>query len=444
MSKKSLGMFQALCLPPRRVLLVLLCFCLVAAATIGPSMAQRAPQQTDAGTAAARSTALIAATAEVLKETSSLRQLAILRPVHSSAQSRAEIEQMIIRNLDRDTTPAEMHASEVTLKKLGLAPAGFQLRPLIVRLLTEQVAGYYDPRTQEFHLADWIDVEGQRPIMAHELTHALQDQHFNLRRFENWPKGDSDAQLAAHALIEGDATLTMTQYVLSNTTRALGFLKSLATSEMSSEELNRSPRVLRDTLLFPYQEGLIWTRALYQMGGWKEVSEAFTTLPRSTEQILHPEKFFVREPPVKVSLPELRASFGRGWRLVDSDVNGEWTSYLILDQFLKSPADSKRAAGGWGGDRYAVYESRRGQIVYVALSAWDTERDAREFFDAWAKRSALRYPQSQMIFTSSDKRLMRTAEGSVLMEIRGKRVLVIEGLTGTVRTRAVSQLVWPD
>ena len=166
-------------------------------------------QQPAATNAAARNAALVAATQEVLKETSDLRQLSILRPVQSSTQSRAEIERAVVKNLDEDISPADMHAAEVTLKKLGLVPQNFQYRALMTRLLTEQVAGYYEPKTRQFHLADWIDVDGQKPIMAHELTHALQDQHFDLRRFEHWPKGDSDAELAAHALIEGDATLVM-------------------------------------------------------------------------------------------------------------------------------------------------------------------------------------------------------------------------------------------
>ncbi len=248
----------------------------------GPTgMAQRAPQS-PATTAGSRNAALIAATAEVLKETSEIRQLPILRPVQSSTQSRAEIERMLIKNLDEETTPAQIHATEVTLKKLGLAPADFQYRALMLRLLTEQVAGYYDPKAQQFHLADWIDLDGQKPVMAHELTHALQDQHFNLRRFEHWPKGDSDAELAAHALIEGDATLAMTLYVTRNPLRALAFLKSLGASGMPSDELDHAPRALRETLLFPYQEGILWTRNLYQRGGWNEVSQAFTTLPQST------------------------------------------------------------------------------------------------------------------------------------------------------------------
>src|SRR6266446_5877775 len=266
------------------------------------SSSQQSPQTT---TTAARNAALVAATADVLKETSEIRQLAILRPVQSSTQSRPEIERMIVKNLDEETTAAQIHAAEVTLKKLGLAPPDFQYRALMLRVLTEQVAGYYDPKTREFHLADWIDLDGQRPIMAHELTHALQDQHFNLRRFEHWPKGDSDAELAAHALIEGDATLAMTLYMAKNPLVALAFLKSLGAAGMASVELDKAPRALRESLIFPYQDGEKWVNALYKRGGWNEVSQAFTTLPQSTEQILHPEKYFAHEAPVKVTLPDV-------------------------------------------------------------------------------------------------------------------------------------------
>ena len=427
---------------PQLVLVVFLCVCTVSSLALLPVSAQRPAGTADTSTAAARNTAFTAATEEVLKETSQIRELAILRPVQSSAQSRAQIEQMILRNMDRNTKPAEMHAAEVTLKKLGLAPVDFQFRRLVVRLLTEQVAGYYDPRKQQFHLADWIDVDAQKPIMAHELTHALQDQHFNLRRFENWPNGDSDAQLAAHALIEGDATLAMSQYVMKNPLRALGFLKSMAQTGMTSEELDKAPRALRETLLFPYQEGMTWVRVVHQYGGWSHVSKAFTNLPQSTEQILHPEKYFVNEAPVKVSLPDIRSSLGQGWRRIESDVNGEWGLYLILDHFLKSSPDSKRAAAGWGGDRYAVYENQRGQVVYVSVSAWDAEKDAREFFDAYVKRMRLRYAAAKASTHTATIWSARTAEGNLSIEIRGKRIVVIEGLPQSTPSRRILRSLW--
>ena len=418
------------------------------------------PGFADAQQTAARNAALIAATQDLLKQTSEIRQLSILRPVQSSAQSRAEIERALIKSLDDDTTPAEIHANEVTLKKLGLAPIDFQYRALMLRVLTEQVAGYYDPKTRQFHLADWIDLDGQKPIMAHELTHALQDQHFNLRRFEHWPKGDSDAELAAHALIEGDATLAMALYVANNPLVALAFLKSLGASGMTSEELDKAPRALRESLLFPYQDGEKWVNALYKRGGWNEVSQAFTTLPQSTEQILHPEKYFAHEAPVKVALRDIAPALNAGsrgtgvppvnhaqdaratWQRIAYDVQGEWGFYLILDQFLKSPAESRRAAAGWGGDRFAVYEGPKGATCIISLSVWDTENDAREFFDAYVKRTKLRYPEAAYLPDPGLMRVIKTGDGNVLIEIRGTRVLIVDGIPERVDERPLLKALW--
>lgn len=469
-----------------RPITLLLVTVLLGAGVFHPSASsQRNPQTT---TNASRNAGLIAATAEVLKETSEIRQLSILRPVKSSTQSRSEIERMILKNLDEETTPAQMHASEAQLKILGLAPPDFQYRALMLRVLSEQVAGYYDPKTTEFHLADWIDLDGQRPIMAHELTHALQDQHFNLRRFEHWPKGDSDAELAAHALVEGDATLAMALYVASNPLRALAFLKSLGSTGMQSQELDKAPRAVRETLLFPYQQGSDWTKSLYKQGSWERVSKAFTELPQSTEQILHPEKYFAHEAPVKVTLPDLtsllnararsadilsalgaerepiwsgttrrrlklqmnHAQNARApWRRLDYDVQGEWGFYLILEEFLKSPVESRRAAAGWGGDRYAVYEGSKSEILIASLSAWDTANDAREFFDAYLKRTELRYPEAEKsgLAPSTEEatsalRSFQTAKGSVLIELRGNRVAILEGLPDRAKGRALLDALW--
>ena len=500
----------------RFIATILASIVLTAAGLLQPpaSSSQQGPQAT---TTSARNAALIAATSDVLKETSEIRHLAILRPVQSSTQSRTEIERMLIKNLDEETTPAQMHAAEVTLKRLGLAPPDFQYRALMLRVLTEQVAGYYDPKTGEFHLADWIDLDGQRPVMAHELTHALQDQHFNLRRFDHWPKGDSDAELAAHALIEGDATLAMALYVANNPLRALAFLKSLGATGMASPELDKAPRALRETLLFTYQEGMNWTRNLYKQGGWERVSKAFTELPQSTEQIMHPEKYYAHEAPVKVTLPDItsllnagsakssavrgrRSEVSRfagsadgpsalspkrgqlvrairspevrrrnmasgppesaggatspaGWKRLDYDVEGEWGFYLILDEFLKSPAESRRAAAGWGGDRFAVYEGPKGEVLFTSLSTWDTEKDAREFFDAYLKRTELRYPGATQMNSADpqsrnsemetrNRRSFQTSAGQVTIEQRGNRVAVVEGLPDRLDPGTLLRALW--
>jgi hypothetical protein len=418
-------------------LALLILFCLGAGSFLPKGQAQ---------TGAATSTqhaAIVSMTASMLRETSELRELSILKAVKSGAQSRTEIENMIVKNLDAETTPGEMHAAEVLLRVFGLAPKDFAYRSFLIKLLTEQVAGYYDPKAQQFYLADWIDLDGQKPVMAHELTHALQDQHFNLKRFENWPKGDSDAELAAHALIEGDATLAMTLYMAKNPLVALAFIHSLGAQEAASEQFKQAPRALRESLLFPYEEGSAWATQLYKRGGWEMVSQAFTKLPQSTEQILHAEKYFSYEAPQKLTLPDLKNALGPAWKRVDYDVNGEWGCYLILDEFLNDTTESKQAAAGWAGDRFALYETGKPDQFFVAqLTAWDTPLDAQEFFSAYARRTARRYADARELKSDDDRFEWQTSSGRVVLELRGSRVAIVEGVPSSTDAGKLLNTIW--
>ncbi len=406
--------------------LAVLVVCACALAAGAGAAGQRArPAAVNPKTAAVR-----AATAEVLRETSELRKLPVLRQVRSGAQSRAEIEQMLVRNLNESATPDETRATETTMKKFGLAPADFQLRPFLIKLLAEQVAGYYDPKTQEFYLADWIDLDGQRPVIAHELTHALQDQHFNLRRFQKWPEHDSDAELAAHALVEGDASFLMMQYVARDPARQFAFLKSMMSGGANaSEQIEKAPRVLREQILFPYLQGMIWVTQIHKQGGWEAVSAAYKNLPKSTEQVFHHEKYTANELPQKVAVRDLSSALGPGWRMADHDVQGEWGCYILLDEFLQAMDVSKRAAAGWGGDRYALFLGPQKTDAVVALkTVWDTEPDAREFFEAYVKRTTKRYGVEPAEGPPADRQVWRTKEGAVVVERQGSAVVIIEGV----------------
>ena len=417
-------------------LALLTLFCLAAGGFLPQSHAQTA-----AAPAHPQNAAVISTTAAMLKETSELRELSILKAVKSGAQSRADIERMIVKNLDDDTTPDEMHAAEVLLRAFGLAPKDFAYRSFLIKLLTEQVAGYYDPKAQQFYLADWIELEGQKPVMAHELTHALQDQHFNLKRFEKWPKGDSDAELAAHALIEGDATLAMMIYMSKHPGVALSFLHSTQATE--SEQFEQAPHALKESLMFPYIEGLTWTTQLYKRGGWDLISQAFTRLPQSSEQILHAEKYFSYEAPVKLSLPDFKSLLGPSWKRIDYDVNGEWGCYLILEEFLHNAAESRQAAAGWGGDRFALYETGKpGEYFVAQLTAWDTPADAKEFFAAYAKRTSGRYADAKQLNATNDRIEWQTSSGGVAMELRGSRVAVVEGVPSSTNAETLLGMIW--
>jgi hypothetical protein len=217
----------------------------------------------------------------------------------------------------------------------------------------------------------------------------------------------------------------------------------------ATQQLDRAPRALRESLLFPYLEGGQWTQELYKRDGWAGVSGAFTNLPKSTEQIMHADKFFAHEAPVSVTLPDVKTILGVGWKRVDYDVNGEWSYYLILDEFLKSSAESKRAAAGWSGDRYEVFEGpNAGNVLLAQLSVWDTEKDAREFFDAYAKRTKLRYPNATPTNPAPNSRSLYpqsswgTSEGGVVIELRGKRVLVMEGVPDGINAGILAKALW--
>ena len=421
-------------------LVLLMLVCLVADGLLSAVSAQTSAPR------AAQNAAIISTTDAVLKETSEIRELTILRGVKSGAQSRSEIERVIIKNLDADTTPAEMYAAEALLKAFGLAPSDFAYRAFLIKLLSEQVAGYYDPRAKQFYLADWIELDGQKPVMAHELTHALQDQHFNLRRFEKWPNGDSDAELASRALIEGDATLAMTHYLLKHPLIALSFMRT--SQDTPSVEFEKAPRAIRESLLFPYMEGSNWATEVHERGGWAMVSKAFTKLPQSTEQILHPEKYFTYEGPVKVTLPNFMGALGPGWKRIDNDVSGEWGYYLVLDEYLKNVAESKQAAAGWGGDRFAIYEGPQKSGMFLAqVTAWDTLADAQEFFDAYSKRTVKRLGdvsafQPETSDGENKRSEWKAPAGNGVIELRGSRVVILEGIPAKANAKKLLSMVW--
>jgi hypothetical protein len=170
-------------------------------------------------------------------------------------------------------------------------------------------------------------------------------------------------------------------------------------------------------------------------------------LPQSSEQILHPEKYFAREAPVKVDLPELDTLLGKGWTRLDYDVNGEWSYFQMLDEFLRAEKESQKASAGWGGDRFALYENRAAQQVLLAqLTAWDTELDAEEFFAAYVSRTERRYKNAiadtRASVPAQTRRVWRTTgEGLVVMERQGARVAILEGVPEKANLNALLKKV---
>jgi hypothetical protein len=381
----------------------------------------------------------------LLEEAAELRQLKVLRPVRSGTKSRSEIETMIIKDFNATQSVEETEADRKLLIAFRLIAPDFRYREFLVSLLTEQVAGFYESKTKEFFLADWNDPANVKPVIIHELTHALQDQHFDLTRFEKWPRGDADRELAIHALIEGDATAVMFNYVLKpsglDITRLPMLINELAeamgatTGGDREKVLASAPPAIRDTLLFPYTYGAAFAQQMLRERKWAGLSRAYTELPQSTEQILHIEKYLARESPTKPVLGDLTGVLGSGWKLLVQDVNGEFGYSVILSGSL-TKVEAQRAAGGWGGDRCVLYEnSRTGETVLVHLSDWDSVDDASEFYDAYSRRMAKQYNQDGRRDASLGGAVFGDSRGQSYLERRDKRVLAIESLPASLANR---------
>ena len=269
--------------------------------------------------------------------------------------------------------------------------------------------------------------------MAHELTHALQDQHFDLQRFDKWPDGDGDRELAIHALIEGDATALMIEYLMKPLGQNLMKIPKSLLEQMNSETnapgmevINAAPNAIRESLTFPYGSGLGFAYDLLKVQGWEGISKAYKNLPQSTEQILHPAKYLTNELPLKIELVDVAEVLGKSWKRINFDVNGEFGYYLLLAQYLDKTI-ARKAAEGWGGDQFAVYENAtKTQTTAVHLSRWDTANDAAKFFEAYVARTAKRWPKATAN-KSAQSIVYATPLGETRLELRGDAVLAIEG-----------------
>lgn len=344
---------------------------------------------------------------DLLDAAEKFRGLEARRPVPAGTLAEPELRRKIAESVAKELNPGEIRAIETGAKAFGLIPESLSLASYLPDLLASQVAGFYDPERDYMALVRReggavSGGEGRDPedvTIVHELTHALQDQHFNLQEFES-ADPMSDASTARAALAEGDATLTMMSYVAGasvETVPGMGEALAKAFSDPAilggadlpgGDELSKAPAWIRDSLLFSYVQGFSFCLDVRRTGGQKLLDHAFKTdPPRSSEQILHPEKWHGRrDDPVALSWPDL-ADVLPGWAKVSEGEMGEATLRTLLrersrDRRQVSQADT--AAAGWGGDRFAVYE-KDGRRLLVWWTEWDSEADARELLKAARK-----------------------------------------------------------
>ncbi len=341
---------------------------------------------------------------DIVGTMSKIRGLEPKGPIQKGVKTREEISKYLDAYVRDNYEDRELQSEGKMLAKLGLIPPDLDYKNFMLKLLSEQVGGFYDPEKKTFYIAGWLPAEQQKPVMVHELTHAIQDQYFDLEKIQKQDRKlhDDDRVLAHQALFEGDAMAVMLDYLLLPGGRKFFQLPDLVLvmhsqfSEMASqfEVFKQAPSYLQETLLFPYGYGAAFLQKVRAKEPWSAVDKIYSDLPKSTEQIIHAEKYLgERDDPVRVDLEDPSARLGSGWSTTYRDVVGEFSLYLLLKLQLTEDR-ARKAASGWGGDQIALVESDKGDAVVFFSSVWDSSWEAERYAAAMSEWFNLRLPNA--------------------------------------------------
>jgi hypothetical protein len=350
-----------------------------AAVLIQPGDGGRSPSEKPAQ---AQATAPQVPIARIKRRVERLRRLRFRRPLDVTFATPAQAQRLLSAATARDYSRQQQLIDEEELKLLGLLPPSIDLTKALTAVDREEVLGFYDDRSKRLVV---IRGEGaSRPLLevtlAHELVHALEDQHFGLRASRGL---NDDASLARDALHEGTATVVMGEYA-SRYLDLGGLLGVLGSLSGTSAKL---PKFVEDSLLFPYDAGERFVLRI-QRAGWRAVDRALRSRPpESTEQVLHPQKYRAREQPFDIGSSDLAKSLGAGWQRVDSASVGEFDLHELFA--IVGKEHRAAASAGWAGGRFELWrrvalagpDCRAPCIrrdVGMVRVQWDSNRDRAE------------------------------------------------------------------
>jgi hypothetical protein len=302
--------------------------------------------------------------------------LTFKRPPKVETRTKEQVRSFLMQRLEDEHTTREITGQEIFYRHLGVIPDTLDLRKFMVDLLSEQVVGFYDPKTKVLYIVDGAPKEQVGFVISHELVHALQDQYMNLDSIQD-ARGNNDRSLAAQAVIEGQAMLVPIQAALGPGIGLPGGwdrVRDLIRENQSQMPIfSSAPFMLKELLIFPYLSGAEFMRRFQAERPGQTPYGA--NMPISTEQILHAPAYFGarKEEPIDPILPT-----PSGGEVLYTDNMGEFETRLFLFQFLQDQNEAVRTAAGWRGDRYAVIRTPRGDGI-VWLSMWDSPVQAAQF-----------------------------------------------------------------
>jgi hypothetical protein len=404
---------------------------------------------------------------QILKFSSTDTDLPIKHEVKRRLTSRDELVAYMTKHMSDDEDAKRLRRSELVLKKFGLLPADFDLGKFLVALLREQIAGYYDPKTKTVNLLDWLGVEQQRPVLAHELTHALQDQSFGLEKWMKAGAGDlveqrkaptpaeienDEMSTARQAVVEGQAMVVLVDYMLApagrtvvNSPDVIDTLKqAMLGGTADSPEFRDAPIFIKQELTFPYRYGLDFEVALLKNGGkQKAYAGALADPPHSSRQIMEPETYLSGERIAPMPLPDFKQDF-KSYDKFDIGAMGEFDVAVLLDQYAGETSAHALCPDWRGGYYYAVMPKGKasGPLGLLYVSRWSTAEKAEQFAAIYAKWLNQRYQHVHGVAENGEEALddlasverltgkhtWRTEDGTVMMKVEGDTLMVTESL----------------
>jgi hypothetical protein len=444
---------------------VVLCLAALAAPAQQQPAAAKAPaslpNQAQANVPTEQQRQLFSLVDELIQFSSDETGLPVKSTVKRRITSRAAVENYVKTKFEEDESARRMQRNEIVLKKFGLLDRDFALKPFLLKLLAEQVEAYYDPKTKTVNLLDWVSVDEQKPVLAHELTHALQDQHSDLEKWGHQTPDDvslNSAEDAGHlardemdtareAVVEGQATVVMVDYLLKPMGKSLvkdpeilDYVRQQMVGNENSPVLARAPLLLSESLLFPYREGLGFEQDVWMnQGQTAAFAGALDRPPTSSWEILNPREYEKRNAPAVPLLPNIHPLVDKLYKPYDIGQIGQ-LDLRILTELFGGERVSRDLTPAWNGGLYwagqrlsartAAEQSSTNSIAIFYLSAWKNAASAQAFARLYAEELGRKYSSVQLDPAASSslsgEQAYSTSEGPVIITTRGKLVFVAE------------------
>jgi hypothetical protein len=401
---------------------------------------------------------------ELIKFSSDETGLPIKSTVKRQLTTRTAVESYLTQKFDEDESAKRLQRGEIVLKKFGLLDRDFALKPFLLALLKEQIEAYYDSKTKTVYMLDWVDIEEQKPVLAHELTHALQDQHTDLEKWSDQTPDDvslnspddtihlakDEMDTAREAVVEGQATAVMMDYILKPMGKSMlkdpevmDIVKQQMSGSENSPVLARAPLLLSESLLFPYREGLSFEQDVWMDQGQ---AAAFTgTLdrpPSSSWEIINPLEYEKKHVPAVPLMPDIHPLVDKLYKPYDIGQIGQLDVHILAELFGGDKA-ARDLTSAWDGGIYWAGQERSAKTAaeqastkslgLFYLSVWKNTASAEAFAQLYAdelgrKYSGVKIDEAAQLSApeGADEQVFSTNEGPVVITMRGKLVFVAE------------------